>query len=176
MSSAGPFDNPGNSGAQEHIIIKVLNWNIEGLRGALNLTEDNILSRYGICTLTETFMREETAISIQNFYNFHVYAKQTRERGRPSGGITCLIKPHLAPFEVPLKEENLITVQTRIDAIIAAYFNPDRTAVDIVDSLSNAISAPKREQKIILAGDFNCTTDKRRGKTDEVLEFLHMEG
>jgi len=121
-------------------------------------------------------MREETAISIQNFYNFQVYAKQTRERGRPSGGITCLIMPHLAPFEVILTEEDLITVQTRIGAIIAAYFNPDRSAVDIVDSLSKAINALQRKQKIILAADFNCTTDKRRGKTDDVLEFLHMEG
>jgi hypothetical protein len=75
-------------------------------------------------------MKEKTAISIPDFYNFHVYAKQTRERGRPSGEITCLIKPHLAPFEVLLKEEDLITVQTRIGAIIAAYFNPDRSAVD----------------------------------------------
>jgi hypothetical protein len=44
-----------------------------------------------------------------------------------------------------------------------------------VESLSKAISALQRKQKIILAGDFNCKTDKR-GKTDEVLEFLHMEG
>jgi exonuclease III len=124
MCTAGPFDKPGNSGAQEHLI-KVLNWNIEGLRGALNLTDDNILSRYDICTLTETFMREETAISIPKFYNFHVYAKQTRERGRPTGGITCLIKPHLAPFEILQKEEDLIIIQTRIGAIIAAYFKPD---------------------------------------------------
>jgi len=173
--TAGPFDNPRNSVAQEHII-KVLNWNIEGIRGALNLTDENILSRYDICTLTKTFMRKETAISNPKFYNFHVYAKQTRERGRPSGGITCLIKPHLAPFEVLLKEEDLITVQTRNGAIIAAFFNPDRFAVDIVDSLSKAISALQRKQKIILAGDFNCTIDKIRGKTDEVPEFLHMEG
>jgi len=48
--------------------------------------------------------------------------------------------------------------------------------VDIVDSLSKAINALQRKKKIILAGDFNCTIDKRRGKTDEVLEFLHMEG
>jgi hypothetical protein len=137
---------------------------------------ENILSRYDICTLRETFMREETAISIPNFYNFHVYAKQTRERGRPAGGITCLIKPHLAPFEVILREGDLITVQTRIGAIITPYFNPDRPVVDIVDSLSKAINALQRKQKIILAGDFNCTIDKRRGKTDEVLEFLHMEG
>jgi hypothetical protein len=53
MCTAGPFDNPGNSGAQEHTI-KVLNWNIEGLRGALNLTDDNILSRY-ICTVTDIY-------------------------------------------------------------------------------------------------------------------------
>ena len=78
---------------QEHI--KLVNWNIEGIRGALNLTNENIVSRYDICILTETFMREETVNSIPNFYNFHVYAKETRGRGKPSREITCLIKPHL---------------------------------------------------------------------------------
>jgi hypothetical protein len=111
MYTAGPLDNPGYSGTQEHIIT-VLNWNTEGLRSALNRTDENILSSYDTCTLTETFMREETAISILKFYNFHVYAKRTTERGRPSEGITCLMKPHLAPFEVLLKEGDLITVQT----------------------------------------------------------------
>jgi exonuclease III len=129
---------------QEHII-KVLNWNTEGIRGALNLTNENILSRYDICTLTETFMKKETAISIPNLYNFHIYAKQMRERGRPSGGITCLIKPHLAPFEVLLNEEDLITVQTRIGAIIAAYFNPDQSAANIVNSLSRKRTTKERE-------------------------------
>jgi len=102
-------------------------------------------------------MREETAISTPNFYNFLVYAKQTRERGGPSGGITCLNKPHLAHFEVLLREEDPITAQTRICAIIAAYFNPDRYAVDVVDRLSRAINALQRKEGIILAGDFNCT-------------------
>ena len=67
----------------------------------------------------------------------------------PSEGITCLIKPHPAPFEDLLKEEGLIRVQTRSGAIIAAYFNPDRSAVDKVDSLNKSINATKETEKHI---------------------------
>ena len=42
------------------------------------------------------------------------------------GRITCLIKPHLAPFEVILKEEDLITVQTKI----AQLLQPTSTLTD----------------------------------------------
>lgn len=114
-------------------------------------------------------------MNIRGFYNIHTLARQG-ERGRPAGGVSCLIKPGLAQFRIMLQDEDRLVIKTNCCYIITAYYKPECTAVDIIDSLSQAINVVPAQEKLVLSGDFNCPIDKPTRKTNEVLTFLEGEG
>ena len=70
--TAGPFINHGDSGDYTKEI-NILNWNVEGLGGALALITKDILENYEICILTETFLTEEIGYNVAHMYNVHAH-------------------------------------------------------------------------------------------------------
>lgn len=128
-----------------------MNWNVEGLRGVLNTMPENIFSDYDVCILTETFVTETTTINIEGHYHVHIFA--TLElRGRPAGGVTCLLKATMSLFKVIINSDNLIMVKAALGTIIGAYFRPECSAVDIIENLGQALNNAPRTDRIILAG------------------------
>jgi hypothetical protein len=57
-----------------------------------NLIPDDLLQPYDALIFKETFLTMEWSTS--NFYAVHSLVKKG-EKGRPKGGITCLMKPKL---------------------------------------------------------------------------------
>jgi hypothetical protein len=72
-----------------HKPVKVLLWNVEGLKSILRNMPEYILLAYPII-IPETFIRE--SIHINGYYSCHSFALQG-ETGSPIGAIKCVIKP-----------------------------------------------------------------------------------
>ena len=155
--------------------LKILNWNVEGLRNVMNLTPWEMFSQFDVCALTETFVTEATQLQIQDFYCIQAFARK-EERGRPKGGLACLLKPHMTPYEVKAQDDNKLIVQTRECLIIVVYYQPEFTAKEIIDNLSQALEMAAEGERIILCGDLNCPIDKRTEKAMQVVAYLQEEG
>lgn len=125
-----------------------------------------------IIVLTETFSLDSPRV--KGYYSHHVSALQG-QTGRPSGGISCLVKPWLTPTEVIHKTKNLLGVRTKVGVILCTYFPPESSSFEIIDSLSSALYKIENEPTI-LAGDFNCRIDIKSNKTEAVKTFLEQEG
>ena len=82
---------------------------------------------------------------------------------------------HPAPLKLLLEDEDTIVIKTRLTTVIEAYYNLDHTAVDIIESLGNAMKIIQQKENMILAGDFNCLIDKMGRKVEEVLSYLREE-
>ena len=54
--------------------------------------------------------------------------------------------------------------------------NPDKSAEDIIEKISTALSKLRKDTNIIIAGDLNCRIDKPNQKTEIVIETLMEEG
>jgi hypothetical protein len=85
--------------------MKILDWNVEGLKTVVNNIQEDIFNQFAACTLTEMFTLDISKVNVLGFYNIHTLARQG-ERGRPVGGVSCLIKPGLAPFRIMLNDED----------------------------------------------------------------------
>ena len=59
--------------------LKILNWNVEGLRNVINLTPWEMFSQFDVCALTETFVTEEMKLQIQDFTAYRHWQEKTRE-------------------------------------------------------------------------------------------------
>ena len=148
---------------------KAMLWNVEGLKNILTMNSSLSFQDYDILLFTETF--DTSDITINNFYGAHSPAKKG-DRGRPSGGISCFIKPHLQPINVLDCTENTLSITTKIINIIGAYFAPNTQAETIIDELGKALENIDGDKPTILMGDLNCRIDKREAKTQEVIDFL----
>mgnify|MGYP003623316537 CR=1 FL=1 len=151
--------------------ISVMVWNIEGLRSMKNSMPCSIFTE-DIIILTETILTEEEKIS--SYYNYHALARQG-DKGRPSGGIACLIKPWLAPAKVLQRTPNLITIKCKHLSIISGYFQPEWSAIDIIESLSEALATIEPHEPVLIAGDFNCRTDVSNAKSTMTIDYLEQE-
>ena len=100
--------------------MKLLNWNVEGLKTIVNNIPQDIFNQFDACTLTEAFTLDISKVNIRVFYNIHTLARQG-ERGRPAGGVSCLIKPGLAPIRIILKDEDRLVIKTNCCFTITAY-------------------------------------------------------
>ena len=146
---------------------------MEGLKNAANLIPDNTFEAYDAVTLTETFLT--TQWNMQNFYCIHEYATKG-DRGRPTGGITMLLKPALAPFQILRKTKNILMVKTNLCIFISTYFQPEYKAEEIVEELASAMNLADQTGTIIVAGDLNCRIDTYSQKTSTVLGYMEEEG
>ncbi|KAJ4426125.1 hypothetical protein ANN_26934 [Periplaneta americana] len=150
----------------------MLLWNIEGLNGVRNIMPVNIFKE-DITILTETFLTKE--VDLPGFYNYHVLANQGN-MGRPSGGITCLVKPWLAPITVLKRTPNLLMIKTNCITIIGGYFQPEFSAQEIIEAMNESIANTSTEEAVLIAGDFNCRTDIHNIKAAQTIAYLEQEG
>ena len=111
---------------------------------------------------------------MQGFYAIHKYATPTA--GRPAGGVTCFLKGTMGKIEVLSKKEDTVIIRTTEATLIALYIPPGVPIEDIVGTITEATEQTKNEENVILAGDFNCRTDKPNTKTDILLDILEEEG
>ncbi|PSN58416.1 hypothetical protein C0J52_02795 [Blattella germanica] len=126
-----------------------------------------------LAILTETFLTKEW--SLQGFYNINVLATQGM-KGRPVGGITCLLKPHLAPFKTEYRRDNIIRVKTRLCTVVGAYFQPEFSQDDIINSIGEALEGVGEEELVIITGDMNCRVDKYNAKSESVMNYMQEIG
>ncbi|KAJ9577008.1 hypothetical protein L9F63_006445 [Diploptera punctata] len=149
-----------------------MTWNVEGLGSVKRLMPINILTS-DIIILTETFNTCET--SLQGYYTYETLATKGN-MGRPSGGITCLIKPLLSPAQLIHSTPNVIVINANNLVIIGAYFQPERTAQEIIETLGEAFQKIDKNKAVILAGDLNCRIDQHNHKSDTVINYLTNVG
>jgi hypothetical protein len=108
------------------------------------------------------------------YYSCHSFALQG-ETGRPSGGITFLIKPSLAPGDTLYNSQNVLIVKGKAVTIVGSYFNPEYTAEDI-DQLSEGLSKIGTHDSVIAVGDMYCRIDRDYSKSISVNKFTQQEG
>ena len=155
----------------DHEKIKFGFWNIEGLTKIIqqhNLPD--ILESSSIMLLVETLDTGKAKLPTE-YYSFVQEASKCN-RGRPSGGITVFIKPNHNPR---LVEMNMNYVKIKIEnpselEIITMYYKPETSINEITSEISNLVDESTR----VIAGDFNCRTDKSKGKI--LIEFMNIMG
>ena len=160
-----------NKSTTKKSYVQTLLWNAEGLINALDLCPQGFLQQYDVVILNETFITKDWGLP--GFYCMHRFASQGN-RGRPKGGISCLIKPELSPFKKVYETDNIVLIQTKPISILCAYFQPDFAEVDIIDELGTALS--NATTPLLLAGDLNCRIDISSNKSKAILEYLEQEG
>ena len=153
--------------------LKTLTWNTEGLITAFDMLPNEDLKKFDLIVLTETFLTKEWFAA--DFYNIHAFAMQG-QRGRPIGGITCLLKPRLSPFKLEYKTSEMLVISTKLCTIIAVYFQPEYKEEDIIDIISTGLEKTQQHELVIIAGDMNCRIDVNNRKAETVLQFLEGEG
>ena len=136
--------------------LKMLLWNVEGLKNVIAMSPENFLKDYDIAILTETFLTEN--LQHPNFYGTHLLARQG-DKGRPSGGITILLKPHLRPIITIKQLENTLICETDYLVIIAAYLKPNMTENDIMEERGQKYNQYKQDNPMINEGKLNCRLD-----------------
>jgi len=76
--------------------IKILNFNVEGLKSELeDLSFLELINEHDICLLNETWRGEDSKICLPGFWDFSVIKPKRTKRGRPSGGLTIFCKENL---------------------------------------------------------------------------------
>ena len=151
---------------------EIVTWNVEGLESIMRHMPEPIFTS-DVVVLTETFLTEEKPM--RGYYSYHTLAIQG-EAGRPSGGITCLLKSWLSPCSIVHRTYNTVVIKTKIFYIIGTYFQPECTEQFIIEEISEVLNKLETDKPLILAGDLNCRTDKRTQKATSVLEYLTEEG
>lgn len=138
-----------------HKIIKLINWNANGIRNKL-LELEELLNRahVDVCFVTET----KLSTKLERIYikNFNCY-RADREAANTGGGVAILINKRLGSVTIPYTIDNkkitsIETVAVKINDImfIAAYKNPQTES--IMDDLKFLYNS---HDKIIMAGDIN---------------------
>ena len=150
-----------------------MTWNVEGLRTVLTATPILPLQDNDILLFSETFATKDTEIS--GFHGIHSPAKKG-EKGRPTGGLSCFVKPHLQPFSGIKCTDNTITITTRAVNIVGAYFPPNIEPENIIDDIGKAMETIDNDKPTILAGDLNCRIDKWNTKAQTVIDLLMNYG
>lgn len=130
-------------------------WNCDGWQAhqeEINL----LLEDAAVCALVETWWMPVNSLpSHPNFNVVTVPATRKCKHGRPSGGITILIKCEL-DFSVIVKNSHLILIYlAQLDCFfIFTYFSFSRTRKASIDELSEVLSS-FQPRKLLICGDFN---------------------
>lgn len=117
----------------------------------------------------------ETRCEVKGFYNIHAFARKGH-RGRPSGGVACLINSKLTPFQILLNEEDQLVIKTRIGTLVCVYYRPECSAIDVIDGIQRAIDVIEPNERVLIGGDLNCPVDKENRKSEIVIDYLMGEG
>lgn len=153
--------------------ISLLLWNVEGLKGALDLTPGKLLSNHDILIMTETLVT--CNIEIPGFYSKHVFATQG-PRGRPMKGISWFYKPTIGEPSCIYEQEHTLILQTERMNFIGLYIEPLTPIEDVIEIVMTAIAKATPRSNIIIAGDLNCRIDTSNHKSRELLQMMIEEG
>ena len=157
-----------------------LHWNIDGLQNKLFDSEFmSFLLMFDFVCLVETFV---FSVCQDLFPDFHVFCQPATKlpgRGRPSGGVVCLIKKELMPFVRQVKvvtgnfllfilDKSLLSAPKNI-LYVCAYVPPEGSRYyDFLDQSTDGISLLENclidnvleinDFYVILCGDLNGRT------------------
>ena len=174
--------------------INIVTWNVQAL---IKDTVDDTMflscvNNNDVIILTETWLQGEMDILPNKYFNFHnIRVNSKKSRGRPSGGISVLIRKDLysnsnqnikkiqvlksTDFSVWVKL-NKIFFGLEKDVFLGAIYIPPKNSTYYnshiggcpFDELEKDISKFSGDGAIILAGDFNARTANK-------LELVHRE-
>ena len=124
--------------------------------------------------LTETFLT--SSVEVSGFVAEHELAIKG-DRGRPSGGISILVKPTQLPIHTLYKNTHALTIETRYLNIICVYFPPNTPASSIVADIAECTQhISQKDKPTILGGDFNARIDIQTNKFEILNEHLEQMG
>lgn len=179
------LENIVRSGEVHHHHLKVVHWNIEGIKSRLwgnklNTEEFQTLSKdYNIIGLTETHSVEEN-LELTGYTSFQLNRKNLNNSARGSGGIAVFVKQNLC-YGITLHKtanENILWLKLKKSFfnfpkdiyLGTVYFSPvnyERShKLDYLNDLENDLINISTMGEIILMGDFN----SRTGILQDVLE------
>ena len=146
-----------NSTKKTHnLTASILLWNSEGLKNTVSLMPKDTFTRNDILIITETFLT--APYELTGYHGIHSLATPTE--GRPSGGVSCFVKPTVGPVTKKFTTNNSVVVKTEELIIIGVYIQPRATAEEVIEKTMEAINEAEIDDRIIIAGDFNCRIDR----------------
>ena len=159
-----------------------LHWNVQGIVSKLSDADFiSFVYNFDFVCLVETFVvKFEAPVSIKQYYKVYpVPAIKWSKRGRPSGGLVCLVKKTISSFVEPVDVKSdyfyafIIDkklLDTERDILYAcvyvppekspyyAVFDVENGIAMLEDFLCDCILAVNSDVFVILSGDFNSRT------------------
>ena len=155
-------------------IIKILNFNVEGLTTELDDPSFiDLLYKHDICLLSETWRSDDTKLGLPGLWDFSVVRPKSRKALRHSGGVSVICKDKLRRgIKISHSSEGFIWLKLdsnffKFDADIylcVAYIPPEYTsrrvnnATNYFQDLMDAIMKYSAKGHILIAGDLNART------------------
>lgn len=140
--------------------IKVVQWNCEGAKAALEATPLSDWDTFDIIILTETLSL--SPFNLPGFVGYHCQATKHSGRGRLSGGVSILVRPKIPKLQLSLSEDNTVILSSSNLLLVAMYSSPREDTNTLLNKLATVSSYRENDQIVILAGDLNCRIDKLR--------------
>ena len=135
--------------------MKMMLWNVEGLRSALSFGAYDYFSGFDVVLLNETFQLELT--SIKSFYCFEELAIK-ENAGRPAGGLLVAVKPYLNPKKL-FSSRFCVAIETSHFAAIIFYFSPIVESLTLVEEVAERLCDMDLTEPCLVFGDFNARMD-----------------
>ena len=171
--------------------LNILSFNVEGLDSMLSdpgFTQ--LIQRHDICILSETMRMSDSKLNLENFWDDSQVRPKHEKKGRPSGGVTVLVKtPLRSGIKVVYKSEGLVWIQLDkyffdfdedlyICAVYIAPQSSDNVVAKRTDYFNDLLVTTNRYMdlgNVLLAGDFNSRVGNDIIEDDIELPFLsHM--
>ena len=149
--------------------IKLIFWNVEGLKSALQLANNELLYAQDILIFAETLTVEP--LDIPGFYGEHVPATQGL-RGRPMRGISCYYKSSMGKIRRIHRDEDALIIESELLTLVSLYIEPLTPIEDIITTISTLMAQISQTSNIIVAGDFNCRIDLQNHRSQELLQMM----
>ena len=151
-------------------------WNVEGLRGVIDLQEERAVFEYDTLFLTETFVTDTSRIHLPRHEVFHGLALKG-PKGRPKQGVAIAVQPG-QNAQLLFSSGSVIVVEVEGAYLACMYSPPDEPIEQVIGTIGEVLLLCRDEEKgICLAGDLNCnllTDTSRRAAFLEALEDLGL--
>ena len=151
--------------------LRILSFNIEGLDSILlDPSFKDLIGTHDICLLSETMRGDDSKLNLEGFWDFSIVRPRNSDLGRPSGGITVLVKSGLrSGVKISHSSEGFIWLKMSKSFfhfehdlfVCATYIPPSNTSKEILsktDYFNDLLTSATRfrsEGNIIIAGDMN---------------------
>jgi hypothetical protein len=155
-------------GTENLSTIKLLLFNIEGIKNVYDLMGDKYFKNFDVLIFTETFAT--SYFQIPGFYSVSLLGTK-HDRGRPMRGVSVYYNSklgHLQNFHIL---ENSVVLNFNNVTIIASYLPPKLTCDSVWEEFNQALNLSTNQDSLIYAGDFNCRIDTKNNKGELVFEL-----